>query len=482
LITSVKNQLRRLLPGNTFARGVSVLVGGTAGAQLLTVLAAPLLTRLYSPEDFGLLAAYTSLLILINVVSSLRYELAIPLPKDDDEAANVAILSLILVGCSTILTSILIIQLRQTIANLLDVSVLAKYLWLLPVGVLFGGAYSVFNYWSIRTERFSTMATSKLRQAITTITIQLTMYKLGVIALLLGQVGGQSVSTATLGRSTLVSGGFSQVTLRKIYEVAGRYRRFPILSTWEGLANQASSQLPTIMLLMFFTPSSAGLYALANRVLALPISIIGNAIGDVFFSTAAGDQRREIHAQLLEKCHANLANLGFPPALVLILIGPDFFAFIFGEEWREAGDFARWMTPWFCIAFISSPLSTLIAVTEKLKEGMTFQLILLCSRMCAIFYGVWLGDLRLTIIFFSAISTVCYCGLLIFLARIVGTKLNALLKQTFKATGTAVFCTTPLLITLMYDGSFTVNTLSYALPLSLLLIVTHYWRLLRKDY
>jgi len=83
LITQTKNQLRRLLPKNAFVRSVSVLVGGTAGAQILLVLAAPLLTRLYTPEDFGLLAVYASLLALIGVISSLRYELAIPLPEDD---------------------------------------------------------------------------------------------------------------------------------------------------------------------------------------------------------------------------------------------------------------------------------------------------------------------------------------------------------------------------------------------------------------
>ena len=107
MIQRTKNAIRTMLPKNTFVYGVSLLLGGTAGAQMLTVLAAPLLTRLYSSEDFGLLSVYTSLLALIGVVSSLRYELAIPLPEDDGEAANVAVLSLIFVGVNTLLTSIL---------------------------------------------------------------------------------------------------------------------------------------------------------------------------------------------------------------------------------------------------------------------------------------------------------------------------------------------------------------------------------------
>ena len=98
MIQRTKNAIRAMLPKNTFVYGVSLLVGGTAGAQMLTVLAAPLLTRLYSSEDFGLLSVYTSLLALIGVISSLRYELAIPLLEDDGEAAKVAVLSLIFVG------------------------------------------------------------------------------------------------------------------------------------------------------------------------------------------------------------------------------------------------------------------------------------------------------------------------------------------------------------------------------------------------
>jgi len=160
MLQQAKNHLRRLLPKNAFARGVSVLVGGTAGAQVLTVLAAPLLTRLYSPEDFGLLAVYVSLLALIGIISSLRYELAIPLPEDEDEgvAANVAALSLILVGLTALLSGVLAWQLGPAIADLLGVPALAGYLWLLPVGALVSGSGQLFDDWAALIRRFTTIA------------------------------------------------------------------------------------------------------------------------------------------------------------------------------------------------------------------------------------------------------------------------------------------------------------------------------------
>ena len=129
MISQAETHLYRLLPKNAFVRGVNVLVGGTAGAKNRTVLAAPLLTRL-SPEDFGLL----------GVISGLSDELAIPLPEDDGEAANVAALSLILVGLSTLLSGVLVWQFGPAIAHLLGGPALAGYLWLLPVAVLLSGA------------------------------------------------------------------------------------------------------------------------------------------------------------------------------------------------------------------------------------------------------------------------------------------------------------------------------------------------------
>lgn len=391
MIAQAKSTLRRLLPKNAFARGVSVLVGGTAGAQLLTVLAAPLLTRLYTPEDFGLLAVYASLLALIGVISSLRYELAIPLPEDDTEAANVAALSLILVGLSTLLSGVLVWLLGPDIAEMLGVPALAGYSWLLPVGVLLGGAYTVFNYWSVRTKRFTTIASTRLRQALTSIVIQLAAFKLGGIALLYAQVAGQSVGTTSLGQPALASTGFRQVSWRGIEKVAGRYRRFPIFSTWEGFFNVTSHQLGPIGITVLFSVASTGIYALAHRVLSLPMSFIGGAIGHVFFASAPAANRDGKLGSVVSHLHAKLAHVGLPAALLLMLVGPDLFGAIFGKDWRQAVEFGRYMAPWLYLQFISSILSTVFCVTEQQLQGMSWQAILLGSRVVAILAGgLWL--------------------------------------------------------------------------------------------
>lgn len=473
--------VRRVLPKNPFARGVSVLVGGTAGAQLLTVLAAPLLTRLYSPEDFGLLAVYGSLLALISVIASLRYELAIPLPEDDQEAANVAALSLLLVAGTSLLSALATLLFGDHIANALGVPALAAYLWLLPVGVLLGGAYTIFNYWAIRTKRFSTIAGTKVRQSVATVAIQIAAFKLGGIALLFGQVAGQSVGTASLAQPALKLPAFKEINWRGIKAAAARYKRFPIFSTWEGLFNTAGAQLPPLLFAVLFSPAAAGLYSLANRVLNLPMSLIGQAIGQVFFGNAAEAYRSGKLGPLVSGLHAKLAHIGIPPALLLMLLGPELFSFAFGENWTQAGEFSRWMAPWLYLVFVSSPLSTLFAVTENLKQGLAFQVTLLVARIVAILIGAWMGDLMLTVMLFAGASALCWLGFLFWVAHIAGNTPRSMIVPTLAAGGVGLLCVLPILATQMLPF-IPPHFWPYALTLSMMLLAVRYWQLLRQAY
>jgi O-antigen/teichoic acid export membrane protein len=371
--------------------------------------------------------------------------------------------------------------LRQPIADLLGVPTLAGYLWLLPVGVLLSGTYNVFNYWSVRTKRFSTIAETKLRQALATIAIQLAAFKLGGIALLFGQVAGQSVGTASLGRPAIASAGFKQVSLRGVWQAVVRYRRFPLFSTWAGLFNSAGVQLPPVLLAAVFSPVAAGLYSLANRVLHLPMSLIGGAIGQVFFANAAKAHRESQLGPLVAQLHAKLAHIGLPPALLLMLLGPDLFAFVFGENWRQAGEFARWMAPWLYLVFVSSPLSTLFAVTESQKQGLAFQVILLVSRAIAIGVGAWIGDVMTAIVLFAGVSALCWLGFLFWVAHVAGNSARSMWEPTLTAFGFALIAVLPILIALAWRD-ITPMFWAIALILTATLIGARYWLLIREAY
>lgn len=477
LVGEIRTGIKKLLPKNSFARSVSVLVGGTASSQVLLVLAAPILTRLYSPEDFGLVAVYAGLLGLVVVVASLRYELAIPLPEDDLEAAHIVVLSLLMVLGMTILSSCAVFFFGDFICLKLNVPVLASYLWLLPIGVLLAGTYKVFNYWAIRARNFSSIASTKIRQSLVTLLIQLIAFKAGGVGLLIGQAGGHCVGSLTLAKSAFSNDGFKKIGLAGTRKAAVRYRRFPIFSTWEGFINTAGFQLPPLMFSVFFNTGAAGFYSLSNRVLLLPMSLIGTAVGQVFFSSAAEAHRAGNTASLIVRIYDNLAHIAMPPTVILIMVGPDLFALVFGESWRQAGEFARWMAPWLFSVFVSSPLSTLFSVMEKQIAGLSFQLLLLFSRIGAIGVGAYCNDLILTVILFSNASAMCWVGFLIWTTLSTGAYATAIVKSTLKSLGLTILCTFPLSMNLIWNFGWI-----YALVLSLFFVLIRYFLMFKKAY
>lgn len=444
----IKDTLRRALPKSRFARSVSILAGGTAAGQAITILASPLLTRLYSPEDFGLLAVFVALLGIFGVIASLRYQLAIPLPESDEEAAHVVVLSLIIVAAMSLLATVLVIFFAQPIADVFNIPALASYLWLLPLGLLLSGIYQVFNYWAIRVKAFTPIARTKLTQAIVAVTVKLGAYTLGPLALLLSQVTGQAVGTTSLGALTIRNrwGVFKAIRWRDIRAAAKRYVRFPIYSTWGGLFNTAGQQLPPILFAILFSPAAAGIYMIAHRVLAMPMSLIGKAIADVFFSSAAEARRNGNLAPLVADIHAKLAHIAMPPALILILAGPDLFAFVFGADWRQAGEFARWMSVYLFFNFIASPLSTLNSVMEKQAQALSFQTVLLVSRISALGAGAVLGDIILAVAFFSFAGAICWFFWLLWILVLSGNRIRLVVQTLSSAILSSIFVCLPLLM------------------------------------
>ena len=473
--------VRKILPKNKFARGVGVLVGGTAGAQVLMILASPVLTRLYTPDDFGLLAVYMGLLALFTVVASFMYELAIPLPETHKEAANILVLSLLIVLSTTAVSAALILIIGEQIANQLDAPKLANYLWLLPVGVFLSGCYKVFNYWAIRTKSFSSIAKTRVSQSLATIAVQLLGFKLGGAALLLGQAGGQGVGSVRLAKSALRHPEFRRWQWAGVWHAAKRYKRFPIYSTWSGFANTAGVQLPPLLFASLFSAGAAGLYALAHRVLSLPMSLIGQAVGQVFFSGAAEAHREGRLGTLVISLHSRLSAIAMPPALILVIAGPELFRMVFGESWYQAGVFARWMAPWLYFVFATSPLSTLFSVIEKQGSGLVFQLVLLTTRVGSMIIGAHTGNLLLTIILFSSVSALCWIGFMFWIGYHAGKCSLFLLRTTCKDILKSLLFTAPLFLGV---GLFGFNGYQWliALAATLFIICVHYFFILKKAY
>lgn len=414
----MKERLKRLLPKNKFARAVSVLAGGTAAGQIIVVVASPLLTRLYSPEDFGLLAVYAGLLGILGVVASLRYELAIPLPESNEEAASVAVLSLLTVLGMTLLCAVVVGIWGQDITALLNTPALTPYLWLLPLGLLLAGAYQALSYSALRVRAFSTIAQTKLIQATCMVGVQLVAYGFGPVALIFGRVIGQSAGITSLTRvSTKTADGvFARKKVSELYRVAVAYRRYPLISTWTGLSSAGGTHLPPLLIAALLGAPQAGLFALTHRVLSQPMAVLGKSIGDVFYREAAEAHREGRLQEIVAKVYGSLVAVSLPIALTIFLSAPSGFTFVFGEEWAVAGEMARWMTPWLFFQFVATPPTRVYPILDRHGIALRFQLSLLISGALSVVVA--------SILFDSALVAVALMSLLnggIYMTRLAVT-------------------------------------------------------------
>lgn len=427
-----------------FIKNAAVMASGAAGAQLLLLIATPIITRLYTPQDFGILAVYIGLLALVSVIASFRYEMAIPVPENDDEAIDLVILSLILVGLTAILSSILIAIFGENIALLLKMPKLEELLWLLPLGVCFVATYQVFNKYAIREKLFKNIAITRITQSITILSIQLIGYKLGAISLILAQSIGQGAGALTLSK-----GLFSRLKLsnkKNIISAAKKYRRFPLYSSWAGLLNTSGAQLPPLAFASLFSSQVAGYYALAYAMVTAPITLLANAVGSVFLSDVANDWRNGSLGTTISFVHEKLANIAMPVLMTLIFVLPDIFAWMFGAQWITAGYFAQWMLPWIYLVFVTAPLSTTYEVIGKQSEYLIFQFSLFTVRLCSILYGAHLNDLKYTIVLFSLSSAICWLVFLFRMYALIGLHIKHAVMPTVKAFMVGIFCASPCLL------------------------------------
>lgn len=479
-MANILRKIKQLLPKNEFARGVSILTFGTAGSQILTALFYPLITRLYTPSSFGILAIFSGLLSIILVFSSLRYEQAIILPEKDVDSTNILIACILILLAIVLFLSLIIIFFNKEIINLLKIPTLSNYLFLLPIGVLLAGLYQIFNYWAIRFKNFSLISKTRVSQSITSLAVQVAGYRFGPLSLIMGQILGQATGGGKLGANAFKQIELKKVKLEKIRTALIRYRKFPLLSVWSGLFNTASLQLIPLALASLFSPSSAGLYALTSKVFHTPMSMISGSVANVFFARASETLRTGNINILVSKVYDKMSQIGILPVIFLAISGPRLFPILFGSKWIEAGVYIRLMAPWFFISFVTSPLTNLFAVMEKQVHALFFQLILITLSVISLSVGYLYGSVVFTISLLTLGNTIYYIVVLSWIVQKLGVSKIKIIKNTLSALFFGLLTCSPLLII----QSFSTNNLAWfiSLFLSLGLIGVRYFYLYKKIY
>jgi O-antigen/teichoic acid export membrane protein len=410
----------------SFARRVSLIAGGAALGQALIALASPLLTRLYTPPELGLFAVYAALLSSLVPAASLRYDVAIPLPTDEDDAVNLlAVAMACLVLISLLLVGVVLLA-GESVSGLTGSAALGRFLWILPLGLLAAGTYQAFSYWAVRNATFGLIGKTRLVQACGQVGSQLALgvSGLGAGGLLFGDVLGRLG-----GASTIASAAFHghpkarrHITRSRMRVVASRYRRFPLFGTWSALANSAGLHLTPFLVAVTFGVREAGWFTVGQRVMALPATIVGLAVGQVYLHDAAAAVRTDLATLrlLYIQTARKLTLFGILIFVPIALLAPMAFARVFGAEWQRAGVYAQVTAMVFLLQLVVSPLSQTLNVIGR----QDVQLVWDVSRLVGMIALFWIAreagwtDL-FTLSIFAMVMTVMYLGLGIVTLRLI---------------------------------------------------------------
>ena len=348
------------LPRGRFTRRLAWLAGGMFAGQLLLVAAMPLLTRLYSPEAFGLFGVLAAFVGIFGTVMAGRYEFAIPLSAQDEDAAALGIAGTVLTCFLTAFAGLLVWAFGERLASATSMPRLASLLWLLPPILFLTGITQPLEYWSLRRDTMRLNAATRVAQygGQAVGQVALGAAGAGAIGLTVGYGLGCFIRAAFFvakltpaDREVLATTPFTRVR-----EIAWSMRRYPLLTTISSVVKSLTQFLPTILFATLFGPAVAGGFDLAQRILAVPVRLVGSAASQVFLAEASQRSVADV-LRLLSRTIPRFLLLGILGMTPILVAGPFLFAFAFGEPWREAGVFAQALVVLQLARFVQAPSS-----------------------------------------------------------------------------------------------------------------------------
>lgn len=405
-----------------FVRSFLTLLSGTLIAQLIPVIATPLvIAHFFTTEDFGIFATYSGVVGIIGAIATARFELAIVPAQTDQKAKQLYYLCIVIALITSAISFLGILFMELFFEDVLERYALVKWAWLMPVSIFFMALFNLNIYWLNRWNAYKTMSAGKIMQ--TTSTLVVNFYtgfrSWGAVGLISSQIVGHLVTTIFL---SIVS--FNQlkrvvVDRLNLRFIAKEFIDFPLKSTLGVFLNLLANQLPVVIIPLLFGQVKLGLYALVLRILNVPLTMVGKSISQVFMQKASIKVNKgETLLPLVRQISLSLFAMAIIPLGILYIWAEDLFVFFFGEEWREAGEIARIFVFFYLIRFVFSPLSVITIVKRKLKTEVVFNALLLLSQLCSLYIGYFLGDYLTSFLLMSISGGCLFIGLGVVIFRL----------------------------------------------------------------
>ncbi len=401
-----KNLLRSEL-----IRSASVLITGTILAQLISILLQPVIRRLFSAESFGVFSVYLSLIGMITVVSSLRFDDAIVIPRTDKESINLIGLSLFFNFVINILLFLVVIIFRDNLVSFLNLpdDFPVAVLYLIPIGAFLVNTFQCFNSWLIRKRKFYSVSANKLvrrsSEGIAQISFAFSKLYNGLI---LSDIVGQVANVAVAIIQGLKNGlNFRLISFAKLKYVFRKYSEFPKYNLVPAFMSACSYLLPPIFINKFFSSEAAGYFDLSKLLLSIPLALIASSLSSVLLQKISEKfQKGESFIGEIKPIIFIVISISIVEIIAIILFGDFIFRFIFGEAWSTSGSISRIMVWSFALNFIVSSFNSIFITMRRIKTYSVWQFFYFLAILSLLFFR----HLNFTefLKVYVAIEVVCY--------------------------------------------------------------------------
>lgn len=401
-------ELIKLFKGK-FVQNISILLTGNIAAQAIALLAAPVITRLYQPDDFGIMTFIQSAAGIFTVIACMRYRYAIVLPKEKEEGYNLFALSIFSSFAVSIILVFLVFLFKGIVAEKCGFAGHENYLFFLPFIVFIASSSDIFVYLYTRFKDFKIISFVTVLMPIANSATKIGagfLLSASAFWLIFGNLIGPLLASFLF--LVFMKGKLSEIikniNVARLRQSAYKYREFPKYNMPTGFINSISQNLPVLLFSYFFSQEIVGFYGLANMVLKRPVAIMSQSISKVFLqkSSEIQNQGGDLYKNL-RKTTLGLAVIGIIPFAILTIAGKWIFGFVFGKEWLEAGLYAQALAPWLFLLLINQPATQTYLVKQKLRFLLYFNCINVFIKFISITAGFYIfHDAFYSVLLFSA--------------------------------------------------------------------------------
>ena len=421
-----------------FFINVSKIVGSTIFAQLIGIITIPIFARIFSPSTIGQYALFTSLIGILNIFGTGRYEFALMLPKDKNKALNILIGSICIAFSWGLVLSFVFWYFKHPLSSINNYDTISNYFFLIPIVVFITCINRVFIFWFNREKLFGLNAKLNVFNALTSKLGNISLGFMGFIStasLIFVNLFVQFVEMLLRIKSFFSNKGYinyKKITYTNIVLLLKRYKKFPLIDIWNGISDSGSLLIVPIILSFYFKTDDIGLYSQSLALVQLPVVLIASAFSQVLFQRFNEAKYKGELSATISQSLALLFQIALPTFLIIFFCGKNIFSFFLGKKWEMSGLYAELLAPWCCLKFCFTPLSTIFSVTERQGLALFLTISVLFTRVLSIVIGGINDNMYMSIMLFGISGTLINGLGIIMILNLSKVKITSLLREIIK--------------------------------------------------